>query len=80
MFFELATLLVVRAIMSFNLAKKEKNFLYPLVLLAIVDKASNMLSVVREICTQLITISSIEHARRIDTSGRQSLSDLDECL
>ena len=63
--------------MSFNLAKKEKKFLYPLVLLAVVDKASNMLTVVCEICTQLITMSSIEHARRIDTRVRFIERDLE---
>ena len=53
--------------MSFNPAKKEKKFLYRTVLLAVVDKASKMLTVMHEFCTQLMTMSSIECTRRIDT-------------
>ena len=45
-FLEQKTLVVVNIRMSFNLAKKEKIFLYLLVLLAAVDKASYILTVV----------------------------------
>ena len=44
-FLEQKTLAVVEIRMSFNIAKKEKIFLYPLVLLDAVDKASFILTV-----------------------------------